>query len=741
MNNNNILDIIDRDFTLLLDNLPVGIIRLNSNKNCIYVNRFIYDLFEITPNQQDNQYTILYEIFRRIHPEDLPTFQSEDEQFLLDHKENESVFKIWRESIHDWVWVSNKKILIHNCDDNNKDNNNNKDNISYMYTFQDINKTKTMEIQLRDQQLRLEQAYNHKSIFLANFSHELRSPIHGVMGMLTLLEDTPLTQEQTDYINMIKECSFNLMTIISDILDYSKLEIGKITLDNKPMNLRSECIEPVNDMIISRIVEKGIEYTYNIENDVNPCIIGDPVRLKQIILNLVSNSVKFTDSGNIFINVKKIPHIDYLLLKRHLDYQITEENEKYNDNANNNNDNTNNNNHNDYTIYLRFDITDTGCGIDISQQNKLFKSFSQVDNNNKSKVYGGTGLGLAICKELVELMGGYIWLDWSENRTGSRFSFVIKTKTAICEDHQQQQVSLSEESNNSQSFLNINILILDENVHNRIALTSMVNSWGMRAYCFSNVEEALYFTKITDFDIGLVDICLPDIHSFTPDFPTVGLINFGDKPSPDNIFVSYLTKPVKESKLKQTIKKNINSFNLSDDIKLNSSKNLENEKAKYYVPIVNQVLGEHLKSTTKILLAEDVHVNQKVICSFLRKLGFINIEIAQNGVECLEIMKNHEFDIVLLDIRMPLLNGDAVLTQIVEYYNNYNYNKNNSINTGKFKNKKQPYTIAVTAYCLKDDKEKYLNMGFDDYLPKPIDINALQNCLNKCINKMLLSSD
>lgn len=719
---NNVLDIIDRDFTLLLDNLPVGIIRLNSNKTCIYVNRFIYDLFEIQQNtgeSPNNQYTILYEIFRRIHPQDLQTFQSEDEQFLLDHKESESTFKIWCESIHDWVWVSNKKILIHNCD--NSGNN----NISYMYTFQDVNKTKTMEIQLRDQQLRLEQAYNHKSIFLANFSHELRSPIHGVMGMLTLLEDTPLTQEQTDYINMIKECSFNLMTIISDILDYSKLEIGKIVLDNKPMNLRRECIESVNDMIISRIVEKGIEYTYNIENDVNPCIIGDPVRLKQIILNLVSNAVKFTDSGNIFINVKKIPQMEYFLLKRHLDYQIEI------DPINNKDDNT---------IYLRFDVTDTGCGIDISQQNKLFKSFSQVDNNNKTKIYGGTGLGLAICKELTELMGGYIWLDWSENRSGSRFSFVIKTNPAICED---QEFVISEETTNSQFFQDLNILILDENVHNRIALTSMVNSWGMRAYCFSNVEEALYFTKITDFDIGLVDISLQDIQTFTPDFPLIGLINFGDKPNPNQIFVSYLTKPVKESKLKQTIKNNLPNIKQNNE-EINEVRGLQytkNKKEEYepenkdlFIPIVNQVLGEHLKSTIRVLLAEDIHVNQKVICSFLRKLGFINIEIVQNGVECLEIMKNNEFDIVLLDIRMPLLNGDAVLSQIVDYYNN-------NQSTGKFKNKKKPYTIAVTAYCLKNDREKYLNMGFDDYLPKPIDINALQNCLNKCINKMLLSSD
>ena len=708
MNNSNVLDIIDRDFTLLLDNLPVGIIRLNEKKTCIYVNRFIYDLFQISlPSSTTNsESTILYEIFRRIHPDDLEKFQYDDEQFLLDNKEGESTFRIWRESIHDWIWILNKKILI-----NNKKNDIDIGGVSYMYTFQDINKTKTMEIQLRDQQLRLEQAYNHKSIFLANFSHELRSPIHGVVGMLTLLEDTHLTQEQSDYINMIKECSLNLMTIISDILDYSKLEIGKIVLDNKPLNIR-ECIESVNDMIISRIIEKTIEYTYNIENDVNQCIIGDIVRLKQIILNLVSNSVKFTDSGNIFINVKKISKKDYILLKRHSHYE-TDERDLLDP---------------EDTLYLRFDITDTGCGIDISQQNKLFKSFSQVDNNNKTKIYGGTGLGLAICKELTELMGGYIWLDWSEIQSGSRFSFVIKTKAVICED---QPIISSEETIDSQHLKDLNVLILDENVHNRISLTSMVNTWDMRAYCFSNVEEALYFTNITHFDIGLVDTNILNIDTFKPNLPLIGLVNFGEKPNENNIFTSYLTKPVKESRLKQSIQHIINGLSTNKDSK--NDKPLKNTQL--IIPVANQVLGDHLKSSIRILLAEDVYVNQKVICSFLTKLGFVNIDVVENGLECLEIMKNQEFDIVLLDIRMPLINGDAVLTQIVDYY------KHQISHAGKFKNKKKPYTIAVTAYCLKDDKDKYINMGFDDYLPKPIDINVLQNCLNKCINKMLSSDD
>lgn len=708
----NILNKIDKDITLLLDNLPVGIIRLNKNKECIYVNKFIYNHFKI--GQNNNTSTILYEIFRRIHPDDLDKIRIDDENFLLDNIECENIFRVWIEEKHDWIWVNNKKIIIYNEHSENE--------ISYMYTFEDINNTKNMEIQLINEREKVENAYKHKSVFLANMSHEIRTPLNGIIGMLTLLEDSHLSNDQKDYINMIKECSFNLMTIINDILDYSKLEIGKIILDNKPINI-NRCIESVNDIIISRVIEKSIDYSYNINSDIPKWIMGDCNRLKQILLNLMSNAIKFTDSGSIFLNIEMVNKKDYILLKRHSKYEIDDDDISNFEEC----------------IYLRFDITDTGCGIDISEKDKLFKSFSQIDNKIRTKIYQGTGLGLAICKELVELMGGYIWLDWSEIRNGSRFSFVIRTK--ICDNIKDEICDLSD------SILqDLKVMILDDNVHNRISLSAMINKWGMKAYSFSNSEEALYFTKITHFDIGLIDICMPKIDG--PTFakrlresddienrymPLVALSSIGDKIlNTDDNFICYLTKPIKELRLKQKC------IEVAKIIKDNQNKNKKRENINNVVNnigssssrVTDSVLFHHLKTSIRILLAEDVYINQKVISSFLNKLGYNNIKVVDNGAKCLDILKDEEFDIILMDIRMPLISGDNVLNEIVQYY------KTNS-NTGKFKNKTKPYVIAITAYCLKEDKNKYLEMGFDDYIPKPINIDDLSISLDKGMNRII----
>lgn len=702
----NVLTTIDKDITLLLDNLPVGIIRLNKNKECIYANKFIYDFFNI--RRTDNisiGITLPHEIFRRVHPEDLEKF--DDLEF---DKETEKIFRIWKTDIRDWVWINSKKILIQNEDSQ----------ITYMYTFEDINSTKTLEIQLRNERLKVEQAYNHKSIFLANMSHEIRTPIHGIVGMLTLLEDTKLTSEQIDYIGMIKECSFNLMAIINDILDYSKLEIGKISIENKPINIQ-RCIESVNDIIVSRIIGKPINYSYNINVDTPTWISGDCNRLKQIILNLVSNSIKFTESGNIMVNIEQITKKDYILLKRLSKYE-TDENDIQEP---------------DDTIYIRFDITDTGCGIDITEKDKLFKSFSQVDNKITDKIYPGTGLGLAICKQLIELMGGYIWLDWSEPKGGSRFSFVIKTKIS----QEIDQDSIENESIDDSILTDLKVLILDDNVHNRIGLSGMVNKWGMKAYSFSTVEEALYFTKITHFDLGLVDICMPksDGPSFArrlrefensnsqKELPLIALSSLGEHLDTEtgNFFIYQLSKPIKENRLKQKCIEIANNIQNSETI--SETTVIINDN------IVDSKLGDHLRSSICILLAEDIYINQKVIVSFLNKLGFSKIDVVENGIQCLDMLKTNEYDIILLDIRMPLLSGDAVLKELVDYYNDKStINKKN-----KFKNISKPYTIAVTAYCLKDDKNKYLSMGFDDYLPKPININDLEKCLNKYVKNYL----
>jgi signal transduction histidine kinase/DNA-binding response OmpR family regulator len=704
----NFLSRIDKDITLLLDNLPVGIIRFNDKRRCIYANRFVINLFGIDISKSLDDVTSIYT--KSIHREDCEVEIKTCMDFMTDFKERHTTIRIFNKQLNEYRWMTNKRTVVRSEDDNT---------YSFMYTLQDINENKLLEIKLRNETIRSEQAYNHKSIFLANMSHEIRTPLNGIIGMLTLLEDTKLTNDQQDYISMVKECSYNLMTIINDILDYSKLEVGKITLDIKPMNLR-ECIETTNDIVLSKIYEKSLEYSYNIDSIIPEQIYGDQNRIKQILLNLLSNSIKFTDRGNILINIESLKLDEYELLKKtYSDSKCIIGDNVFENSIGCDNECVN-------KLYLRFDITDTGCGINEKDIIKLFKSFSQVDNQITSKVYQGTGLGLAISKELIELMGGFIWLDWSEACQGSRFSFVLPTLEST-----EQQIK----NETSESVLqNANVLIVDDNLHNRIGLTGMITKWGMKPHVFSNGEEALHFTKLTKFDIGLIDICMPkmDGHNFAnklreqkefenSDFPLVALSSLGDKlVSKSKYFKTHLIKPIKESKLKKIcidLLQNRSQLSSSNQFvqKTSEPPNLD----KY----IDQNNLSDIKSNVRILLAEDVYINQKVVISFLNKLGYDNIQVVDNGKQCLDIALNNQFDIILLDIRMPVMNGEVVLQQLNKYYSTSHQTR--------------PHMVAVTAYCLREDKERYLNMGFDDYIPKPITLNELKRCLNKFIETLL----
>ena len=700
----NFINTIDKDITLLLDNLPVGIIRFNDKHRCIYANRFVINLLGLDISRQDENISEIY--LNAIHKDDRKLENDICLQFRNTRKECNSTFRILNKKTNEYRWMLNKRNVIYLHDNT----------ISYVFTLQDVNENKLLEIQLRNQTLRAEEAYNHKSIFLANMSHEIRTPLNGVIGMLTLLEDTKLSNDQEDYISMIKECSYNLMTIINDILDYSKLEVGKISLDMRSMNLR-ECLESTNDIIVSKLYEKSLEYTYDIDNQLPEKIYGDQNRLKQVLLNLLNNSIKFTDRGNIILHIKKIENVEYEYLKQTYSQSS---NPKYPfENVSDYEDICLDN------IYLRFDIIDTGCGIDKTDNDKLFKSFSQIDNQVTSKIYQGTGLGLAISKELVELMGGFIWLDSSEIYIGSKFSFIIPTLE--CKNIETENIS-------DIVLHNANVLIVDDNIHNRISLSAMVTKWGMKPYVFSNGEEALYFTKLMKFDIGLIDVCMPkmDGQSFAnklreqidfanKDLPLIAVSSLGDKlNSKSKHFKTHIIKPIKESKLKKIC---------IDLLQKRQIKHIEKDQDQYQkiVPIdkyIDQNNFLELKSNVRIMLAEDVYINQKVVISFLNKLGYDNVQVVDNGQQCLDVAKNNNFDVILLDIRMPLMNGDVVLQELHKHYNKINQPK--------------PYIVAVTAYCLREDKQKYLNMGFDYYIPKPITINDLKKCLDNFVEDTLI---
>lgn len=678
---------INEDTAILLNNLPFGIIRFNNEKKCVYFNKYIRELFDLKKTDNTTRLNIesIYE--NSLHKDYRDIEFNISNKFLIDREEITSTIKIFDKMSNEYILMTINRKFINN---------------DYIYILKKENCTNNNCNKCEDDMRKNE----HKSIFLANISHEVRTPINGIIGMLTLLEDTTLSTDQYDYVSMIKECSYNLMSIINDILDYSKLEVGKISLDIKCMNLQ-ECIESTNDIILSKVFEKSLEYNYKIDTK-KIYLKGDTNRLKQVLLNLLSNSIKFTEKGNVYLNVNEVKYDEYINLCN--ENKIITQYFDQNDHS---------------LIYLRFDVKDTGCGINDSDKHKLFKSFSQI-NNSTSKIYQGTGLGLAICKELIELMHGCIWLDNTNNinKIGSKFSFILPFEK--CDD---EYINENDFSDNN-ILKDITVIIVDDNLYNRISLSGIVSKWGMKPHSFSTSEEALYFTRINKFDIGLIDICMPKIdgNNFAlklreqneynnKKIPLIALSSLGDTTLENSkYFDMSLIKPIKETKLKKICIDLIKKYNIKQHIK---SKNDENTLDKY---IIENNLTE-LKSNIRILLAEDIYINQKVVVSFLNKLGFNNIIVSENGQQCLNLIKSNEYDIILLDIRMPILNGEIVLQETIKYYNNIN--------------KKHPYIIAVTAYCLKEDKDKYLNMGFDDYIPKPITLNELKKCLNNFIEKLL----
>jgi signal transduction histidine kinase/DNA-binding response OmpR family regulator len=664
---------------VILDTINIGILVINEDLQFVYANKYMFNYFkrqELPDKIFQKEIYITY-----VHPEDRELEVEKCSKFLIDKQQSSSMCRIKTSTSETYKWIKVNR-LYHSEGDTN-----------YIYTLEDIDEVKKLEILVQKEKSKNDEEYNHKSLFLANMSHEIRTPLNGIIGMLTLLNDTSLNNEQRDYIDMLRECSINLMTIINDILDFSKLEAGKVQLVTECHNLR-KCIESSNDILASKIYEKGLDFNFVINPNVPEIIDIDANRLKQVILNLLNNAIKFTDKGSIFLDVSRENSIKNILLK--------------------------------------FSITDTGCGIASEDRIKLFESFSQLNSRTTQRINEGTGLGLVISQKIVNLMGGDIWLDWSEVESGTRFCFTIETK--ICD---QEQVDEKEILTPSNFLQHKKIFILDDNRENRLGLANLVHKWGMIPYTFSSAMESLYMLKLkqTDFDLGLVDVCMPEMtgkefaiklkkqneDNQREHIPLIALSSLGDiQHDYSPYFKGQLIKPVKESRLKE----------LCTNILFKKSNQCTN--------IMQQSMcvdfDGDLKDTIDILLVEDVVINQRVVTRFLNKLGFNNIDIAADGKTCLEMMAHKHYDILLLDIRMPNMNGETVCKYILDYYNN-----DLQQIPFKLKNMRKPYLVAVTAYSQKEDRDKYIQMGFNDYVSKPINIIHLEKSM-KIFMKSILSN-